>query len=348
MEVGKSGSTERAFSEHTHPSHPPRTQRNVPLLLLGGKNGVLRVVDAASGALAWTGAGHGDGINDVSSCPTRPSLAATASRDQSVRLWDVASRACVAVLLGEGSHRSEVLSLSWRPPRVDGGGPSTLATAAMDSSILLWDAADSADVARALKEAAAAADAVAEAEAAGGGSAAARRPQARRAPPPLPAYAGDAAPAVRPAVISVPVRAVRTLHAGSYVDCVRWLGPGGALASKATDDCVLIWAAPDLAAGADGCRGAADVLAAAPPLVPDVAAAAIAARRAALAADSAGAAAAAAASSAHPSVSPAPPARAPTLQAPTRVGGAGGATRGYSLAGSPGNPWRRQRVVPAL
>ena len=122
----------------------------------------------------------------------------------------------------------------------------------------------------------------------------------------------------------MPARAVRTLHEGSYVDCVRWLGPGGALASKATDDCVLVWAAPDLAAGDATCRGAADVLAAAPPLVPEVALAAIAARRAELAAGSADAAASAAAAAAHPPVSPTPPPRAPRSRRP-RASGAPGA-----------------------
>lgn len=43
--------------------------------------------------------------------PSRPQLVLTASKDESVRLWSLAGRCCVAVFKGEGAHAHEVLSL---------------------------------------------------------------------------------------------------------------------------------------------------------------------------------------------------------------------------------------------
>ena len=63
-----------------------------PLLLLAGKRGVLLAVDAATGALAACLEGHGSSINDIAVHPTRPHLVVTASRDQSLRLWNLRTR----------------------------------------------------------------------------------------------------------------------------------------------------------------------------------------------------------------------------------------------------------------
>ena len=50
------------------------------------------VVDAAAGRLAACLEGHGSAINDVAVHPTRPQFAVTASRDHSLRLWNLATR----------------------------------------------------------------------------------------------------------------------------------------------------------------------------------------------------------------------------------------------------------------
>ena len=63
-----------------------------PLLLLAGKKGLLLVVNPATGTLETCLEGHGSSINDVAVHPGRPHLVATASRDQSLRLWNVRTR----------------------------------------------------------------------------------------------------------------------------------------------------------------------------------------------------------------------------------------------------------------
>ncbi len=43
--------------------------------------------------------------------PLLPALLFTASKDESIRLWNVVSGVCVAVMAGDLGHRDEVLSL---------------------------------------------------------------------------------------------------------------------------------------------------------------------------------------------------------------------------------------------
>jgi hypothetical protein len=63
-----------------------------PLLLLAGKTGRVAVVSAGAGVLQGCLEGHGSAVNDVAVHPTRPHLVATASRDHSLRLWNLRSR----------------------------------------------------------------------------------------------------------------------------------------------------------------------------------------------------------------------------------------------------------------
>lgn len=55
--------------------------------------------------------GHGKDIHDVAVHPSRPQLVLTASKDESIRLWNLQSSCCVAVFQGEGAHTHEVISL---------------------------------------------------------------------------------------------------------------------------------------------------------------------------------------------------------------------------------------------
>lgn len=63
-----------------------------PLLLLAGKHGLLLVVNPLTGTLETCFEGHGLAINDIAVHPTRPQFVATASRDQSLRLWNLRTK----------------------------------------------------------------------------------------------------------------------------------------------------------------------------------------------------------------------------------------------------------------
>eukprot|EP00887_Chlorella_sp_A99_P005611 scaffold1.g5611.t1 len=104
-----------------------------PLLLVGGRNGLLQVINCATGVLETTLEGHGKDLHDIAVHPTRPQLVATASKDQSLRLWNLGTRVCVLVMAGEGGHHNDVLSVDWKPSG-DGSG-MVLVSAGMDSYI---------------------------------------------------------------------------------------------------------------------------------------------------------------------------------------------------------------------
>ena len=123
------------------------TATGAALLLLAGKSAVLKVINCATGTLETSLEGHGQCINDIAAHPTRPHLVATASRDQSVRLWNIRTRACVLIFQGDGGHRNEVLAVDWRR-----GGGTVLASAGMDSCVKIWDLAAFEDCIRASEE----------------------------------------------------------------------------------------------------------------------------------------------------------------------------------------------------
>jgi WD40 repeat protein len=76
-----------------------------PLLLLAGKNGVLVVVNVATGSLETCFEGHGSSINDVAVHPAQPQFVATASRDHSLRLWNLRTRWVGGQPAGRGGAR---------------------------------------------------------------------------------------------------------------------------------------------------------------------------------------------------------------------------------------------------
>ncbi|KAK1861371.1 hypothetical protein I4F81_003955 [Pyropia yezoensis] len=82
-------------------------------VVVGGRKGILRVIDVTGRSGVAALAGHGEAINDVAVHPSDPALVLTASRDESLRLWNVRSRSCVAIFGGEGGHRGDVLYCAW-------------------------------------------------------------------------------------------------------------------------------------------------------------------------------------------------------------------------------------------
>ena len=103
-----------------------------PLLVIAGLNGVVRVLDCHAMDNPRTLKGHGNAINDLKTSPTHPSLVLSASKDESVRLWNLQTGVCVAIFAGYAGHRNEVLSCGFHP------SGNFIISSGMDNSVKMW------------------------------------------------------------------------------------------------------------------------------------------------------------------------------------------------------------------
>ncbi|MCD7463905.1 hypothetical protein HAX54_051682 [Datura stramonium] len=99
----------------------------------GGINGILRVIDAGNEKIHKSFVGHGDSINEIRTQPLEPSLVISASKDESVRLWNVHTGICILVFAGAGGHRNEVLSVDFHP-----SDKYRIASCGMDNTVKIW------------------------------------------------------------------------------------------------------------------------------------------------------------------------------------------------------------------
>lgn len=77
--------------------------------------------------------GHGNEVMDLVTHSVDHNLIFSASNDESMRLWNIRTRTCVAVFAGEMGHRTYVLSVAVHP------SGNTVASSGMDNSIKLWN-----------------------------------------------------------------------------------------------------------------------------------------------------------------------------------------------------------------
>ena len=87
-------------------------------------------------SLVMTLLGHGDSVNDLKCSPTNESLLLSASKDHSIRLWNLQHGQMIAIFAGHDGHRGEVLSLSWHY------SGTKFASSAFDNTIKLWNVSD--------------------------------------------------------------------------------------------------------------------------------------------------------------------------------------------------------------
>lgn len=76
--------------------------------------------------------GHGGSINHLCRHPTVPYILASASADNSVRLWNVVSSECLAVIGGDVGHKEQVLCVDFSPCG------QFLVTGSIDTAVKIW------------------------------------------------------------------------------------------------------------------------------------------------------------------------------------------------------------------
>ncbi|KAK7351300.1 hypothetical protein VNO77_10636 [Canavalia gladiata] len=108
-----------------------------PLVVVGGIRGVIRVIDAGREKIHNNFVGHGEAINEIRTQTLKPSLVISASKDESVRLWNVQTGICILIFAGDGGHRNEVLSVDFHPSDI-----FRFASCGMDKTVKIWSIKD--------------------------------------------------------------------------------------------------------------------------------------------------------------------------------------------------------------
>ncbi|GAB2210637.1 hypothetical protein Droror1_Dr00015910 [Drosera rotundifolia] len=104
-----------------------------PFLVAAGINGIIRVIDAGKEKIFKSFVGHGDSINEIRTQTLNPALVLSASKDESVRLWNVHTGICILIFAGAGGHRNEVLSVDFHPSDMH-----KIASCGMDNTVKIW------------------------------------------------------------------------------------------------------------------------------------------------------------------------------------------------------------------
>jgi polycomb protein EED len=185
-----------------------------PLLAFAGRRGVIKIVDVSAQRVVRALKGHGNAVNDIQFHPVDPNLLFSASKDESVRVWNTLTGVCACVFAGDGGHRDEVLSLD-----VHTLGNCVL-TSGMDHSVKVWSLEDAA-VQRAILDSYA------------------YCPEVKMHARPFPTCS-----------VQRPAFSTRRVHSG-YVDCARWVGD--LVLSKSVQNAAVLWQ-PDVRRRRDAAR----------------------------------------------------------------------------------------------
>ena len=107
-----------------------------PMLLTAGKNGIVKGINCQSHEIEVILQGHGNAINDLRIHPVDDGLLLSASKDESIRLWNLRTSVCIAIFAGIAGHRDEVISIDIH---LEG---NCFISAGMDNSIKIWNLED--------------------------------------------------------------------------------------------------------------------------------------------------------------------------------------------------------------
>jgi len=102
------------------------------LCCVAGKKAIIKVIDTTQRRLLLTLIGHGDEIYDLKFSPIDPWLLISASKDESLRLWNLQTATCVIMFAGHEGHSDSVLCAAWHPL-----GRSILSSG-MDTTVKIW------------------------------------------------------------------------------------------------------------------------------------------------------------------------------------------------------------------
>lgn len=106
------------------------------LIAAGGRGCAIKVFNpTASGGITLERVlyGHGRSINHLETHPEHDELLLSASKDESIRLYNAVSGACIAIFAGPEGHRFDVISLGFH------ANGNVFCSGGMDNSIKVWE-----------------------------------------------------------------------------------------------------------------------------------------------------------------------------------------------------------------
>jgi len=109
-----------------------RDHQGPQLLCAAGAMGIVKVIDINRKMLSLTLTGHSDDIYEMKFSPVNEWLLITASKDESIRLWNLAKPCCISIFAGEKGHREAILTCDFHPDGIE------FVSAGMDSVIRIW------------------------------------------------------------------------------------------------------------------------------------------------------------------------------------------------------------------
>lgn len=189
------------------------------LLAVAGKRGIVKVIDTVRRSLILTLSGHGDEIYDMKYSPVDEWLLLTASKDESLRLWNVKTATCIAIFAGHEGHRDAVLSCAWHPLG------ARFATGGMDNSVKVYSL-ESSEIKNAIEE-----SSLVEPQ---------KKKNLALSEPPVgssPAT-GYARKAFKTLYEQMPIFSTSKMHL-DYCDCVCFVGD--LILSKSINDVIVLW-----------------------------------------------------------------------------------------------------------
>lgn len=107
-----------------------------PLLLAAGKNAAISVINVTQKKVTMSLLGHGGDINCLTVHPTDKNLVLSASKDESLRLWNLATGICVAIFGGLKGHCGDVLHCDFNNEGTE------FCSCGMDSCVKIWRLVD--------------------------------------------------------------------------------------------------------------------------------------------------------------------------------------------------------------